>query len=141
MVPPSLLVTPILLKSARRTARWFPFSEKASTTSERQAFSHGVRGPRATDAPSAKEAFIAPITAIKASPLPLMDAGGRQMGEPPPRQKEGEQEPIQTHTITRHAGFQVPAATLALLKSGRDAHARGILAEATPASTLVGNEQ
>src|SRR5438034_5600010 len=70
-----------------------------------------------------------------------MDAGGGQMRDPPHGHKEPEQKPIQTGAISNQARFQVPAAAFAILKSGLDAHPIGVLADATPASGLVGNEQ
>ena len=63
------------------------------------------------------------------------------MGDPPHRQEEPEQEPVQPGAISNQAGLHVPTATFAILKGGLDTHTIGILSDATPPCRLVRNEQ
>ena len=79
--------------------------------------------------------------AIKAMPLAMMDAASGQMTDPPDGQKQTQQEPIQACPVTDPTGFQLPAATLGILKSRLDAHAEPIAADPSPARRLIRDEQ
>ena len=54
----------------------------------------------------------------------------RQMGHPPQRKQQREQEPIQAGAVGDTSGLEVPAAAFAVLKGRLHAHAHGVLADA-----------
>jgi hypothetical protein len=71
----------------------------------------------------------------------MMDAGGRQMDDPPQRHKQRQEQATQPLPMRNQTGFQVPATTFGIQKGGLDPHAPGILLHAPSPSRLIGNQK
>ena len=87
-----------------------------------------------------KDAFVASVMAVEPSPLPMMDAGRRQMRQPPEAEKQHQQQPIQPCAVGDHRSFQVPATALEILEGRFDPHSAGVLAHALPSGRSVGED-
>src|SRR5690242_18503236 len=74
---------------------------------------------------------------IKPLALPMMDAGCRQMTDPPDGEEQDQQEPFQPGALCQHGALDVPATTFEILEGRLDAHAASILAHPLAASTQV----
>src|SRR5262249_6478717 len=59
------------------------------------------------------------------------------MRGPPDRQKQHQQEPLHTRPVADPTGFDIEAATLAILKGRLDAHTQGILLDLVPAGLFI----
>src|SRR5512142_2642807 len=70
-----------------------------------------------------------------------METGCRQMRDPPHGQKESQEQAIQVRPVHNPTGFDIPAATFAILKRRFYAHAPGIELDLSASGTLIADEQ
>src|SRR5262249_49395636 len=76
-----------------------------------------------------KDAFVAPIVAIEAGALPMMDTRGSQGRQPPEAEKDHQEHPVETRAVGEHGSFPIPAAALEILERRFDAHPAGRVAD------------
>jgi len=63
-----------------------------------------------------KDTLVATVRAIKALAVLMMDTGCGQMRDPPHGQKQRQQQAAQVRPVHNPTGFDIPAATFAILK-------------------------
>src|SRR5579875_1276772 len=97
------------------------------------------KNERKPESPQSKDTFIPTICPIKTGTLAMMDAGCCQMTYPPDGDEESEQESMQALFVFNRAGFQIPAATLGILKGCFDPHTSGIFVQTGLACWSVRN--
>jgi hypothetical protein len=78
--------------------------------------------------------------AIKLGPLPVMDAGGSQVSQPPETEEDDQEQAIQTCPVCDDRSFQVPAAAFEILECGFNARTQGRAAHPLPPGRAVGED-
>jgi hypothetical protein len=92
-------------------------------------------------ASESKDAFVPPVVPVEAISLPLLQAGCRQMTDPPPPQAEHQQQALQPSTVSNHGALAVPAPPFAVLERGLHPHSASVLAHALASGRLVREQE
>src|SRR5258706_10232465 len=88
-----------------------------------------------------KDPFVAPVLPIKTQALAMMNAGSRQMTDPPDAQKQHQEQAVQPRPVVDHRARDIPAARLKVLEGRFHPHTAGVAAHAGAPSRLIGDEE